>query len=88
MKRERVLKDSLSIKSILLLMIASVSDKMVFNEFESILKDASIISLNLAILLSRSDILELTAAKSDSFFDRIEAIFASNSYLILAACAS
>jgi hypothetical protein len=55
-------------------MIASVSDKMVFNEFESILKDESIISFSLAILVSRSDILELTAAMSYSFFDRIKAI--------------
>ena len=63
-------------------MIASVSDKIVFKELESILNDASIISFSLEILESSSDIFEITAAISDSVFEQIIEICSSESCLI------
>ena len=63
-------------------MITSLSEKIVVKELESILNDASIISFSLEILESSSDIFELTAAISDSVFERIIEICSSESWMI------
>ena len=71
MKREKVLNCTISIKQILLLIIASESENIVFNEFDSILNDAYIISLSLAKVESCWDNFKLSVAISYSVFKRI-----------------